>query len=159
GRMQQLPLARNRRQRPQTPRHRLAGEGRRAHVVPDGSAQVRRRHGTVLPRRALCDARAASRLEQRRDGRNDAARRTRTARAARVFEVAVTRSLLALGCALVCALAQAAPPVRSSAPARNDSPAPPDVRVETKQTESGQWTVTVRRPGYLVALRAGDRTS
>jgi hypothetical protein len=70
----------------------------------------------------------------------------------------VIRALLAAACVLVCVSADAST-VGSSAPARNESPAPPDVRVETKQNESGQWTVTVRRPGYLVALRAGDRTS
>jgi hypothetical protein len=58
------------------------------------------------------------------------------------------RALLALGCLLVSVAAGA-----------SESPVPSGVRIETKRTESGRITVTVRRIGYFVALRAGDRTS
>jgi hypothetical protein len=68
------------------------------------------------------------------------------------------RAPLVLGFLLVCVAADATPSVRSSREPV-ESPAPPDVRVEAKKGESNRWNVTLRRSGYLVALRAGERTS
>src|SRR5258706_9528735 len=177
--MQGMPRPRFRRKRSPKARRRLPNARGHAARLPHAAPQVRGRYRSVLSRRPVRDARAAHRLEQRRDGQHHRPQRGGSTRSHRVPPDPLMRaSSIAIALVLCLAADEGAVLAGSIGPnsprssevtsvagrasgraAPEPKVAPVELKVEVEAVDPNRLLLTLRRNGYLVALRAEGHAS